>query len=1361
MSGDKTMKKSPANQVYMKIGNFTAETQRSRRGSLVSLRSISYLLTPFRCGLVAATVLAMSGAAQAQTRILAWDFTGESNNVASIADIISADLDSTNALSRGPGAAASAGGNSFRTTGFQNNGISTNNTDYFQFALSAANGKVLSLSTIDCYLAGTTSFATSPGTQNQFAYSLDGNAFTLIGSPVTRIGNGALTQINLSSISALQNVPAGTTVTFRFYATGQTTTGGWGFNSTTSGAYGLDIGGTISSASAGAPVITSPTATNAVAYANFSYQIQAANSPTSFNATGLPTGLSVDTATGIISGQPTTPGSYNIVISATNTDGSGSATLALTVTKNPGAPTITSALATNASVGTSFSYQIVADNNPTGYGATNLPTGLTVDTATGLISGTPTAAGTRNVTITATNSLGLDSQTLVITTSAPPTITSGTSGSIYSGGAFSYTITASATPAIVANGYGATNLPDGLTLDTATGIISGTPTGTGLLTFTVSADNGVGVATANYSLNVVTQAAQDAIPLSVVVNKYLNTPDTIELLVIGDGTTGSTADLRGMILKDFSSSNGSDGGGKFQFSSDPLWAAVKAGTLIVLSPGITGTEDLNDSDFVLAVKLGNTTYFSSGGGSFDVGTDDMVMIKAAGTGFTGVAGGVHALAAGTAGAQYNAFSGKKLRPATGTTAGGFGVRAKNSTSQASDYYGTGGAAGTDAEASIALASLSFGSFNTAGNDAFIKTLRGVVDGSGLASIVNGLSGSAYLGKNVFPRNQVGQTVEIVFTPSSTATAIERLEIEVPALFGVPVVGNVTVSGTGTGSAIRAVVGQKVTISGLNAISPNPVTIRIAGLSSPDTSDAVTNNGSYTFNIQSAGVGGSLSALGVSPSARVIIPIANLKNIDPTTRVPVLNGQTVAVEGVCLVARLGSGSTSTVLQEGNSGVQVYSLSAVQGPQIRGNKYTAVGTVGQNFGITQIVMTDASLMFDQGADVLPAPTVVTIPVFNAAPETYENRLIRIENLTYVSGTFGTSQSVIFQDASLNQLTVRIQSASTATAQPNGTVTITGIGGQFDNASPFDTGYQLQPRDLDDMPAPPTITTTTFTGKVGAVFSNKIASAGTPVITASNALPAGLSLDSATGWITGTPTTASTNGLIVGFVATNAYGTNTADITFTIAKGTPTIATPPTASAITEGQTLASSTLTGGSATGIGSTLLSGSFGWNNPTFAPPLGTANYGAIFTPSGADADNWDPSANTNVSVTVNPATPSGSSFSGWLGTNNPSAALLMQYAYGAASASNTANRSNLPSSVLSNNSLVMTYYVRKEATNPNLVTPQVHTNLSDASGWGALASSNIATVATNTVDGVEVVQKKATVPVEGTRKFLRLKIAE
>ena len=899
-------------------------------------------------------------------------------------------------------------------------------------------------------------------------------------------------------------------------------------------------------------------------------------------------------------------------------------------------------------------------------------------------------------------------------------------------------------------------MPDGLIIDPATGIISGSVATAGTYSFTVSAENSVGTGTATYALRVLSQAEQDAIPLNVVINKYVNaSPDKVELLVVGDGTVGSTVDMRGMIFKDTSGSMANDAGGKFIFADNPLWQSVPAGTLIVVTAGNTATEDvtIGSGDFNLAVNLANPTYFTASG-SFDIATTEMVVIKAAGTGVDGVAGGIHALAGGTTGARYTEFTGKKLR-ATGTSGTNFGVYANNAGSVLTDYYL---ADGTGATGGVASASLTFGSFNTAGNDSFIKTLRGIVDGSGIASIVNGLSGSVYLGKNVFSRNQLGQTVEVVFTPSSAAAAIQQLEIDVPALFGVPSVGNVTVSGTGTESATKGVTGQKITISGLNAISPNPVTIRISGLSSPDTSDAVTNNGSYTFNIRSSGVGGSLAVLGVSPAARVIIPIANLKNVDPTTRVPVLSGQTVAVEGICLVGRLGSGSTSTVLQEGNSGVQVYSLSAVQGPQTRGNKYTAVGTVGQNFGITQITMTDASLMFDQGADVLPTPTVVTIPVFNAAPETYENRLIRIQNLTYVSGTFGNSQSVIFQDASLNQVTVRIQSASTATAQPNGTVTITGIGGQFDNSPNYDSGYQLQPRDVDDMPAPPSIITTTFAGTVGQVFSNKISTAGMATITANVALPAGLSLDSATGWITGTPEAAATSGLAVGFTAINAYGNTSASITFTIAKGTPTIVTPPTASAITEGQTLAASTFTLGSVTGIGSTSLSGTFGWSSPTFAPPLGTTSYGVVFTPSGADANNWNISSSTTVSVTVNSAGPVGTTYSSWLGTADPSDAAFLDYVFGAATPG-TLDPSLKPTVAVIGGNLVLTYYVR-QGTAGLTVTPKTSVDLAAGpSGWVNVIPVDVGVP--RDVNGVSVQQKTASVPVIGVKNFLRIEAVQ
>jgi len=104
---------------------------------------------------------------------------------------------------------------------------------------------------------------------------------------------------------------------------------------------------------------------------------------------------------------------------------------------------------------------------------------------------------------------------------------------------------------------------------------------------------------------------------------------------------------------------------------------------------------------------------------------------------------------------------------------------------------------------------------------------------------------------------------------------------------------------------------------------------------------------------------------------------------------------------------------------------------------------------------------------------------------------------------------------------------------------------------------------------------------------------------------------------------------------------------------------------------------------------------------------------------------------------------------------------LLTQYAFGAGTPGGAVNRSNLPVGGRSGSNLVLTYYVRSEATNPNLVVPQAHTNLADASGWAPVPSHSVSTVGTHTVDGVDVVQKQATVPVEGNRKFLRLKISE
>ncbi len=1046
--------------------------------TLPSLRLASRLLL-----LASMSLLAEVSTHKSLAQIASWDFTGLAATATADATASNAQLDSVPVLTRGAGAPASAGANSFRTTGFRNDGISTSNTDYFEFTIRAATGNKASIASISANLNGTSSFSASPGTSNQFAYSLDGSTFTLIGSPTIRTGSGAIGPIDTTAVSELQNVPAGTTVTIRFYASGQTTTGGWGFFS----ADGLVVDGIVSSDSPDAPVITSPTTASGTAFESFSYQIEASNSPTSFDATGLPDGLSVDTVTGLISGTPTVVGTTNVTIFATNADGTGSEVLALTIAKNPGAPTITSSLSVVGEIGLPFSYQIEASNSPTSFALVGtLPTGLTFDELTGTITGTPETSLSRNVTISATNALGIDSQTLNIFTGSAPALVN-PFGAAYAGAAMSIQIVASGPP----TSYSAPALPAGLSLDAATGVITGTLASAGANIFEVTVTNPLGSSTADFTLTVFDQAAQDAIPLNVVVNKYLNSaPDRIQLLVVGDGSAESSVDMRGMIVKDFSGNNANDGGGKFIFTDNEVWAAVPAGTLIdLLGPGALFPEEpfIDSDNFYIAARLQDPTAFTSGGGAFDIGANDMVMIKAAGTGVSGVAGGIHVLCAGSAGAQFNAFLGAKLRSTANAAPSAVAL---NSTSQLSDFGVSGGAAATGVAVTVPAEELDFESWNNATNEIYIKALRGAVDGTGSVVVRNATVGSAFSGRNLFARSSSGQSLAIDYTPTSATTPISALSIDVPVGFGTPQQVNVALAGSGAEDAVVTVVGQVVSIENLTLVNPDTLTVTISGLATPNTAASVTDTGAYEFAMQSQGQDGSLAPLAAPPVARVVIPIANVRNADPETFVPVLFGQTVAVEGVCSVGRLGTGNTNSALQDATHGVTIFSQSAVPGPQTRGNRYAVVGTVSQFNGLVQLNLSDPALVFDLGFVGDPVPVTVSVTEFNTNGLTYQSRVVRIENLSYVSGTWANSTNVILQDGSSNQLTVRIQSGSTANTPPESyPVSVTGIGGQFDDSSPFDGGFRLQPRDAADVTSSASINVT------GAAFSAFSATQGAP--------------------------------------------------------------------------------------------------------------------------------------------------------------------------------------------------------------------------------------------------------------------------
>lgn len=249
------------------------------------------------------------------------------------------------------------------------------------------------------------------------------------------------------------------------------------------------------------PVITSSASASGLGGQAFAYLITASNLPSSFGVIGtLPNGVTVNPTTGLISGTPTESGTFNVTVTATNTAGTGSQALAITISLLT--PVITSSVTASGTGGTAFSYQITANNLPSSFGVTGtLPPGVSVNPTTGLISGTPTQSGTFNVTVTATNTAGTGSQALAITIAASiPVFTSATTASCTGGQACSFQLTASYFPTSFSLVSG--SLPAGLSLSTATGLISGTPTVGGSFPVTVGATNGVGTGTQALTINV-------------------------------------------------------------------------------------------------------------------------------------------------------------------------------------------------------------------------------------------------------------------------------------------------------------------------------------------------------------------------------------------------------------------------------------------------------------------------------------------------------------------------------------------------------------------------------------------------------------------------------------------------------------------------------------------------------------------------------------------------------------------------------------------------------------------------------------------------------------------------------------------
>jgi hypothetical protein len=228
-------------------------------------------------------------------------------------------------------------------------------------------------------------------------------------------------------------------------------------------------------------------------------------------AGNLPTGLTLN-ADGSISGTPSVPGIYAFTVTATNGARSAAASATYTVTL-AGSLGLNYTSPMTFAAGTAVSPQVPALVNPTpGISTTyaittgSLPTGLSLNAATGEIAGTPTSAGVFAFSVTATATA---SPTYAVTPAAALSLDYATPQTFAVGGAIATQVptVANATPGVMTTyAISSGSLPAGLSLN-ADGSITGNPTTPGVSTFTVTATNGTRTANSSPTYTVTPVAA--------------------------------------------------------------------------------------------------------------------------------------------------------------------------------------------------------------------------------------------------------------------------------------------------------------------------------------------------------------------------------------------------------------------------------------------------------------------------------------------------------------------------------------------------------------------------------------------------------------------------------------------------------------------------------------------------------------------------------------------------------------------------------------------------------------------------------------------------------------------------------------
>jgi large repetitive protein len=938
-----------------------------------------------------------------------------------------------------------------------------------------------------------------------------------------------------------------------------------------------------------APTITSGNAATFSVGSNGTFTVTANGFPTpTFREMGtLPAGVSFNSSTGVLSGTPQsgTGGTYPIVFTAANgVRPMASQSFTLTVDT---APAITSANNTTFTVGTNGTFAVTATGMPAPtFGETGaLPSGVTFNASTGLLSGTPLpgTGGTYDLTFSASNGVSPDAtQSFLLTVNQAPLITSSNSTTITVGAAGSFTVTANGFPVPTIDETG--TLPAGVSFNPSNDVLSGTPqlgsSGTYDLVFT--ATNGVG-----------TPAVQD-FTLIVDVAPAITSANATTFTV---GTAGSfTVTASGNPLPTFTETGALPNGVAFNDSTGVLSGTPSTGTGGIYDLTFTasnGVSPVATQTFILTVDEGSTIT-SANSTSFTVG--------AAGT-FTVTAGGFPAATFGETGALPIGVS---FNSATGVLSG-------------TPQPGTGGVYDltitasngiiTDPSQSFTLivdevpeiTSTSTTTFTVGQTDTFTVTANGyppatLVESGALPSGVGFNTATGVLSGT--PQPGTGGTYDLTFTPinatgTGNAQSFTLIVNESPAItsasgtiFTVGTAGTFTVTADGYPASSIAETGTLP-----SGVFFNAATGVLSG------TPQLGSGGTYDLTFTPANLVGT----GATQDFTLIVDQV------PTITSP--NGALFTVGTQSTFNVTASGVPAVTFGETGTLPAGVTFDAATGALAGTPQAGTGGTYAVTFTATNGISPDASQSFVLIVNQAPAITSSNGAIFTVG----------------TAGTFTVTASgypaASFDETGTLPMGVTFNDA---TGTLSGTPLL-GTGGTYDLTITATNGVSPdanQSFTLTVVNAPVITSANSATFVVGTTGTFDVTAAGvpTPMLGETGELPNGLSFNAATGVLTGIPATGTGGTYNLTFTATNGESPNASQSFTLIVDEAP---------AITSAN---SATFTVGTA----STFDLAATGFPAPTFNE-AGALPTGLSFSPTGVLTGTALPGTGGTYSVTFTP----------------------------------------------------------------------------------------------------------------------------